>query len=188
MFRHRARVGWLVRFVVLVGWGLSNPFPGALGQDTQRVSTQRPKTPAIPQLVENYQNMTYDGLVAALPGEPTYRKNLDFDPTKARYFDLVRKELALTQEEIEIYRRCGLVSLDNGRGYTFTTAYYDIYTSDLPVLITSDSILHALHQSYDTILQELETTWFTWSLDEILAEMHVALDIVAAENRNPRLV
>ena len=38
----------------------------------------------------------------------------------------------------------------------FVEAYAWIYKNDLPVIITSDSILHAVHQSYATILQSLE--------------------------------
>ena len=53
--------------------------------------------------------------------------------------------------------------------------YYDVYTRDLPVFISSDSVLHAWHRSYDAMLEELERTYLMLSLDAILAGMHDAL-------------
>ena len=43
--------------------------------------------------------------------------------------------------------------------YSFGSLYYAVYTNDLPVLITTDSILHAMHRTYDDILMELEQTF-----------------------------
>ena len=142
--------------------------------------------PLLPERLRELGDLDYERLAEAAP-QPDYRSRLDFDPAQARYFDLVRKELQLTEEEVSIFRRQGFVSLDNGRRYTFSTAYYDIYSCDLPVLITSDSILHALHKSYDEILKELETTWFTWTLDEMLAEMHLKLSLEGRANSDPQL-
>ena len=140
----------VVLVIVPCLWIIGSEDKPAAEQGPERVGGQRLKAPTIPQLVEAHQDLTYDGLVKALPDEPAYRRTLDFDPTKVRYFDSVRKELDLTDEEVEIFRRCGFVSLDNGRRYTFTTAYYDIYASDLPVLITSDSILHGSRKGGST--------------------------------------
>jgi hypothetical protein len=45
----------------------------------------------------------------------------------------------------------------------------------LPVLITTDSILHAMHRSYDDILMEMEQTILTSALDKVLSECHELL-------------
>jgi hypothetical protein len=187
MLRRSMGTALFIATSALVGLGITSHHQRALGEGPQGVQGQKLKAPTIPKLVEEHQDLTYEGLVKVLPGEPTYRGTLDFDPAKARYFDLVRKELELTDEEVEIFQRHGFVSIDNARRYTFTMAYYEIYSSDLPVLITSDSILHALHKSYDDILKELETTWFTWTMDEILAQVHVALETEAKKNADERL-
>ena len=39
---------------------------------------------------------------------------------------------------------------------SFAEMYYKIYSRDLPVFISADSILHAWHRSYDAILRTLE--------------------------------
>src|SRR5262249_42230596 len=60
-------------------------------------------------------------------------------------------------------------------GHSFGQLYYDIYTRDLPVFISSDSVLHAWHRSYDAMLEELELTYLMPALDELLTGMHDAL-------------
>jgi Protein of unknown function (DUF3160) len=43
-----------------------------------------------------------------------------------------------------------------------------IHSADLPLLVTTDAVLHTVYLSYDNILMELETNLFAPSLDKIL--------------------
>src|SRR5262249_59174706 len=95
--------------------------------------------------------------------------------TRAKYCDLVRERLGLTDREVGMLREQGLVAVDPGTLLTFGTAYHQLYVRDLPVLVTTDSILHAVHRSYGRILMELEATWFAPALSEIVAPCHTAL-------------
>lgn len=157
----------------------------AEGSETHR---QRLTGPLIPELLEKHKDLTYEGLRVELPPAPVRLENLDFDPTEARYFDLIRHELALTDEEVGIFREQGFVSTDHQRHYSFTTAYHDIYTSDLPVLITTDSILYALYDSHEEILKEMEMRWFTVTLQDVLRGAHDALAAMAAQDPRERWV
>jgi hypothetical protein len=94
---------------------------------------------------------------------------LRFDPRSVPYFDDIARKLALTPAEREIFRRQGFVSLDQRQRYSMGSAYYAIYTRDLPVLVTTDSILHAWHRSFDTALKQLEVAYFVPTLDSVLA-------------------
>ena len=138
------------------------------------------------KLLAKHQDLTYDELTAKLK-QRSYLDKLSFDPTQAPSFDLVAKKMQLTKEERGIFARNGFVSIDQNRRHTFASAYYQIYTGDLPVLVTSDSILHAMHRSYDDILLELETTLFTWTIDQILADSHQALAEKASANKDAAL-
>jgi hypothetical protein len=40
------------------------------------------------------------------------------------------------------------------------------------VLVTTDSILHAMHRTYDDLLMEMEQTFLTDALDEVLSKCH----------------
>jgi hypothetical protein len=138
------------------------------------------------KLLASHQDMTYDDLAAKLK-QRSHLDKLSFDPTQAAYFDLVAKKMELTKEEQEIFARNGFVSIDQNRRHSFSSAYYQIYTGDLPVLVTSDAILHAMHRSYDDILMELETTLFTWTIDQMLADSQQALAEKASANKEAAL-
>ncbi|HET7544101.1 MAG TPA: DUF3160 domain-containing protein [Polyangiaceae bacterium] len=100
---------------------------------------------------------------------------LSFDPTTARYAAKAITKLALSPEERSAFQRDGVVNLDHGQRYSMASAYYAIFTRDLPLLVTTDSILHALHRSYDAILAELETSAFSAALALTLAKSHESL-------------
>jgi hypothetical protein len=84
---------------------------------------------------------------------PSADRPLTFDPTTIRYFKEVAGALSLSAEEKTIFGKQGVVVVDHVQRYGMSSAYHAIYTRDLPVLVTTDSILHALHRSYDDILK-----------------------------------
>ncbi|OYT14906.1 MAG: hypothetical protein B7C24_15885 [Bacteroidetes bacterium 4572_77] len=55
--------------------------------------------------------------------------------------------------------------------YTFIHAFWDIYNKDLPLYISSDAILHALHYSFDSYLQEIEANKLFGYLNDGLKKM-----------------
>ena len=100
---------------------------------------------------------------------------LSFDPADAKHFDQIKTKLKLTDQELLLYRKHGFVSVDHEQRYSFGSAYYQIYSAHLPVFVSSDSILHALHRSFDDLLAELELTAIFPLLDSILAKTHDSL-------------
>src|SRR5262245_56338212 len=82
-----------------------------------------------------------------------YLTQLSFDPTGARFFEEIDRVFAVTLEEREGLRRNGFVVSDRAAFPDFTTAYAYLYWKDLPVLITTDSILHAMHEPYVTLVR-----------------------------------
>jgi hypothetical protein len=134
----------------------------------------------------SYQDQQYDELLKKHP-DLTFRELLDhtqkrdylerpsFDPAEVKFYDQVVKRLQLTDSERDILRTNGFVSVDHDQAYSFGGLYYAVYTSDLPVLITTDSILHAMHRTYDDLLMEMEQTFLTAALEEVLAKCHDSL-------------
>ena len=94
---------------------------------------------------------------ATLP-EPVndYAEVVAFEPETAVYFDLINDAMPLTEEELTILAQNGFVLTDRLNWTRFVEAYAWIYKNDLPVVVTTDSILHAVHQSYSNLLQQLE--------------------------------
>jgi hypothetical protein len=150
----------------------------------------RPKTwefAAYEERLLKHQNLTYDELLKQLHKPRKYVEKLSFDPTRAEFFDEVSKKLALTPAEIEKFRKNGFVSLDLNAKHCMVSAYFDIFTKDLPVLVTTDSMLHALHRSFDSILMELENHYFWSGLTGIVASGQEELKKAIKDNPPPAL-
>jgi hypothetical protein len=134
---------------------------------------------AVPQqrfdeLLLKYPDLTFQQLLAQTP-ERGYLDQLSFDPGTVKYYEEAVERLQLTDREQEMLRRQGMVSVDHDQRYSFGSLYYAVYSSDLPVLVTSDSILHAIHRTYDDMLMEMEQTFFTGAIAEILGKCHQEL-------------
>ncbi len=90
--------------------------------------------------------------------EENYLDRLSFTPEQVQHFELVKDTLGLTRKELALLRKNGFAVSDRLTFEDFTTAYGYIYWKDLPVLITSDSILHSIHQAHEEMLTHVEGT------------------------------
>jgi hypothetical protein len=131
--------------------------------------------------VDQYRDATYQKLSDELQLKAPADRPLSFDPSRVKYFDRIANELQLTAEERQVFQRQGVVSVDHQHRYSMGSSYFAIYARDLPVLITTDSILHALHRSYDQMLESLELEVFLPALDETLRGAHATLAKHAGE-------
>ena len=123
------------------------------------------------ELLAKHPDLTYRQLLDETP-KRNYIEHLSFDPAQAKFYDQAVRRLQLTEAERELLQKHGFVSVDHSQRYSFGSLYYAVYTSDLPVLVTTDSILHAMHRTYDDLLMEMEETFFTGALDEVLEKCH----------------
>lgn len=80
-------------------------------------------------------------------------------------------DFRLNDAELKKFREHGFVVCERMHAPSCTDLYYRVYKRDLPVLITSDSVLHAWHRSYDVLLGEVETTILIPALDYLLSGM-----------------
>jgi hypothetical protein len=189
-----------VAFVLAATWLIPANKPGD-------ESTELAAAPATPGLDRNALSAAFDPELQKIgqisPREfakryptPNYLQHLSWDPATAKFFDKVnaksvtkvisgqKRELPgyqLNDEELARFKQNGFVVTERHAGFAFGQMYYDIYTRDLPVFITSDSVLHAWHRSYDAMLEELELTYLMHSLDALLAGMHESIPKASAE-------
>src|SRR5215471_5077351 len=102
--------------------------------------------------------------------ELPFRSKLGYQPRRAQGLDRVSKSgLALGESELATLGRLGFVVSDSKRMLTFFAGYERIYAEHLPLYVTIDSILYALHRSYDQILSTVEQTWLAPALKDLLA-------------------
>jgi len=108
--------------------------------------------------------------------QPAYAPALGYDPLQAKGVDLLMaSHLALNDQEQNLLAQRGFVISARQSFPTFFYGYKSIYADDLPLFISADSILHAVHRSYDAILKEVELASLRSDLDALLSGMHVAL-------------
>ena len=111
--------------------------------------------------------------------QPTnqYLPQITFDPTTADFWNLFSIDPAvwnatnswqnrrvfdfrLNPAELAVFQTNGFVVSQRLERRSFADVYYDLYTDDLPVFVTADSVLQAWHRSIVTMLAEIEETCF----------------------------
>jgi hypothetical protein len=103
-------------------------------------------------------------------------KTLTYDATTAQHLDLIQSSpLKLNTAELDVLKRNGFVISDKHRFPHFGYGYKTIYASDLPVFVSADSILQAVHQSYDAILKAIEIDALAPELGRLLDGMRTRL-------------
>lgn len=117
-----------------------------------------------------------------------YRTQVDYDATDATYFDLINKTLPLNDAELSMLTQQGFTLSERWTWQRFVEAYAWIYWQDLPVLVTTDSLLHVVHQSYDDLLRDLERAILIPQLRTILTTTEAAVAAQSAVNGNPNLM
>lgn len=102
--------------------------------------------------------------------------SLSYDPASAEFMDKIQASaLALNQNELAKLKSNGFVIAPRQAFPTFVKGYAAIYSEHLPVYISADAILEALHSSYDELLKITEQTALIPKVDSILQNAHLAL-------------
>ncbi len=129
--------------------------------------------------VGRYKDMTPAELLKHLAVPPQNKSPLPFPAKSAKYYGDVVKALKLSPEAKALLDANGLALVRPQHNYSMAAAYYELYTKDLPLLVTTDSILDAMHRSFDAILAELETQVLRKTLQDALRKVHYALPELA---------
>lgn len=136
--------------------------------------------------VGRYKDMTPAELLKHLAVSPQNKSPLPFPAKSAKYYGEVVKALKLSPEAKALLDSSGLALVRPEHNYSMAAAYYELYTKDLPLLVTTDSILDAMHRSFDAILAELESQVLRKTLEDSLRKVHFALPELA--KTNPQLL
>lgn len=131
--------------------------------------------------------ISVEDLVAAYP-EPQWLPALSFDPTTAKYWtnfainpaewnatlppnspDRRAYDFRLSATELAFFKTNGFVVSERLGAPSFGDIYYKIWTDDLPVFVTTDSILQAWHRTFENMLIEIEELELSKALSDVLA-------------------
>ncbi|MGA7161613.1 MAG: DUF3160 domain-containing protein, partial [Bacteroidota bacterium] len=136
-------------------------------------------TSAYKQFLSSHQNLTTEQLQSLHPAG-TFSAETHTVCTSAKYFDSVNLHYKLTAGEQSLLNKNGFVVTERLKPHSFGNAFLEIYNNDLPVFVSTDAILHALHMSCDGILMQVEMYVLSEKLDTLLSALHAQLPPIAS--------
>jgi hypothetical protein len=105
-----------------------------------------------------------------------YGPPLGYDPLAATGLDRIRgSAVAPSAAELDALGKHGFTICTERAFPTFTYGYATLYAEHLPLYVSADSILDAVHRSYDSILQDLETVVLAPELQTLLVSLRAKL-------------
>lgn len=120
------------------------------------------------------QDMSADEVLAE--HDPPFSDDLGYDPLAADNLEIIQDSaLAMNDDELATFGEQGFVITDRWLFPTFGYGYVNLYAEDLPVFVSADSLLFALHRSYSSILQDVEINALIPELRLLLEGMRDAL-------------
>ncbi len=125
--------------------------------------------------LSDIQSMSADEVLAAYALEQG--DDLGYDPLDAQNLSIIQDSaMAMNADELQVFEEYGFVISDRWLFPTFGYGYVNLYAEDLPVFVSADSLLFALHRSYSTILQTVEMEVLIRELTDLLEGMRSELE------------
>ncbi|MHB1050243.1 MAG: DUF3160 domain-containing protein [Bacteroidota bacterium] len=157
--------------------------PVILILSVQYISIAQPGQPfdltAYKQFLSTHQNMSADDLRSLYPaGSFTAAAPASFGTSV--YGDSIATLYDLTDYERSLIETHGFMVTERLSRNSFGDAFAEIFHKDLPVFVSADAILHALHMSYDAMLRVTEEQILIPKLEQILSAIHAQLPALAA--------
>ncbi len=146
---------------------------------TQSQTSQAFDLTAYKQFLNAHQDLSSEQL-RSMYSAGTFSDKAITDFGNARYGDSIRIKYGLTAYEKSLVEHNGFMVSERLKSTSFGSAFQDIYSKDLPLFISSDAILHAIHMSYDAMLMDIETATLRQTLDSLLARLHSQVPVLAA--------
>ena len=105
-----------------------------------------------------------------------YLASLPYDPLAAQGLDrLTASRLGVSAAEQQALAQDGFVVSARQTFPTFFYGYKAIYADHLPLFVSVDSVMHAVHRSYDAALMNIEPNFMIVTLKALLAGMQADL-------------
>ncbi len=152
---------WAIIFVAIL--------PVAIGQSTFDPASYM-------QFLTSNKTLTADQLLAAHPPRTVYYSSRIYPANLGDipWFDSINNTFSLTKPEEELLAGNFFMVSERFQYETWLQPFIQIYSSDLPLFISTDFVLHTLHNAYDAILQTLEWQFLEPNLNMMLKELYTA--------------
>jgi hypothetical protein len=151
----------------------ARPNPGSPLPVSSEVVGNDPVPAELLQTLSAAKALDATGLTQAYP---VTTSTLSYDPRQAAGLTLLQNSaLALNPSELSALGANGVV-ISKRQGFpSFAYGYKSIYSEDLPLYVSADSILEALHRTFDYLLKVTEEQVLIDELSRLLAGMRAQL-------------
>ena len=166
-------------------WGCSGSARPAVGDGGDRIAEPPVKVTLTLSAADEAELSRQQSELAGLSGvtaselaarHPVTHGGLGYDPRQAANLDrITMSTLNPTAEELAVLGQQGFVISRRKQFPSFSYGYSEIYADDLPLFVSADSILDAVHRSYESMLQQFEQTMLVPDLQSLLQKMRTAL-------------
>jgi hypothetical protein len=126
---------------------------------------------AYKQFLVSHENMSPEQLQAFRPSG-VFAKSAPTIFNAALFSDSILVKYRLTAPELSLIETNGFMVTERLKRPSFGAAFGEIFKNDLPVFISTDAILHAIHMSYDAMLKDTEERILIARLDTLLGRLH----------------
>ncbi|MDI6809471.1 MAG: DUF3160 domain-containing protein [Candidatus Eisenbacteria bacterium] len=134
---------------------------------------------AYKQFLSEHQDLTSAELLQSHPAG-LFHSQANLTPSTIHYLDSIDVKYRLTDYEKSLIRQHDFMVTERLSYPSFGHAFLDVWREDLPVFISTDAILHALHMSYDRILCGVEVEILVQELGSLLEQLHSQLPTLAS--------
>ncbi len=93
-------------------------------------------------------------------------------PDEVLFFNTTAKILALTKEEQQKLTDNHFFITERLSFNHFSEAFHHVYANDLPVFVSTDAILQALHGSYAFLLKTIERDLLSGNIEKLIASLY----------------
>ncbi len=123
--------------------------------------------------------LTAEGLRSLYPAG-TFNAAVGVPLDSVAWLDSIDHWYHFTEEEKTLLSRNGFMVTERLSARAYGRAYLDVFHHDLPVFISADAILHAIHRSYDVILMDVEQEILIRQLRSLLRDCSASLPVLAS--------
>ena len=154
--------------------GTNAPINSTPDGPSQPVTATEEVPASLRQALNDASKLDGNALVQTYPAPAT--SALSYDPTTAAGMDLIQgSALALNGNELAALGNNGLVISQRQTFPSFSYGYRTIYSQDLPVYVSADSILDAVHRTFDSLLEQTEQLVLIDQLTQMLDGMRTRI-------------
>lgn len=131
--------------------------------------------------LNRHVNYTTGEILSDYPARTTYYSERQYptDLFSVPWYDSLNARYHFTADEAKLLGKNYFMVSERLESDSWSTAFIDIYSSDLPLFLSTDFILSTLHNSYDAILQTIEWQLLEPNLKELLHAMYKHFPLVA---------